>query len=50
VIKSEGMSGLPQVIAASELSRKEVILAVQQIKSHGNSPLPKTPKQQTLFQ
>jgi len=50
VIKSEGMSGLPQVIAASELSRKEVILAVQQIKSHGNSPLPKNPKQQTLFQ
>jgi DNA invertase Pin-like site-specific DNA recombinase len=50
VINSEGVSGLPQVIAASELSRKEVETAVQQIKSHGNSPLPENSKQQTLFQ
>ena len=50
VIRSEGVSRLPQVISASELSRKEVESAVQQIKSHGNSPLPKNPKQQTLFQ
>jgi hypothetical protein len=50
VINSEGVPGLPQVINASELSRKEVKSAVQQIKTHGNSPLPKNPQQQTLFQ
>jgi DNA invertase Pin-like site-specific DNA recombinase len=50
VIRSDGVASLPQVIYASELSRKEVKNAVQQIKSHGNSPLPENPKQQTLFQ
>jgi hypothetical protein len=50
VIKSEGISGLPQVIQQSDLNGKEVMTAVQQIKSHGNSPLPENPKQQTLFQ
>ena len=50
VINSEGAPGLPQVINASELIRKEVKSAVQQIKTHGNSPLPENPQQQTLFQ
>lgn len=50
VISAEGESGLPQMILESELSRKEVRAAVEQIKSHGNSPLPKNPKQPTLFQ
>jgi DNA invertase Pin-like site-specific DNA recombinase len=50
VINSEGVTNLPQVIEASELNRKVVKTAVQQIKSHGNSPLPENPKQQTLFQ
>lgn len=50
VIKSEGVPGLPQVITTDELSRPEVKAAVQQIKSHGNSPLPENPKQQILFQ
>jgi hypothetical protein len=50
VLRSEGESRLPQVIQQADLNRKEVLDAVNQIKSHGNSPLPKNPKQPTLFQ
>ena len=50
VLRSEGEPGLPQVIQQADLIRKEVIDAAKQIKSHGNSPLPKNPKQPTLFQ
>jgi hypothetical protein len=50
ILRSEGESRLPQVIQQADLSRKEVIQAVKQIKSHGNSPLPENPKQPTLFQ
>ena len=50
ILRSEGESKLPQVIQQADLSRKEVIEAVKQIKSHGNAPLPKNPKQPTLFQ
>jgi biotin operon repressor len=50
ILRSEGESKLPQVIQQADLSRKEVINAVKQIKSHGNAPLPKEPKQPTLFQ
>jgi hypothetical protein len=49
ILRSEGESGLPQVIQRTELCRNEVIRAVNHIKSHGNSPLPENPKQQTLF-
>ena len=50
ILPSEGESRLPQVIQQADLSRKEVIHAVKQIKSHGNSPLPENPKQPFLFQ
>jgi DNA invertase Pin-like site-specific DNA recombinase len=50
IIHSEGDKRLPQVIQLSELSKREVTAAVQQIKSHGNAPLPKDPNQLTLFQ
>ena len=50
ILPSEGESRLPQVIQQVDLSRKEVIHAVKQIKSHGNSPLPENPKQPFLFQ
>jgi DNA invertase Pin-like site-specific DNA recombinase len=50
ILRSEGESRLPQVIQQADLNRKEVIDAVKQIKSHGNAPLPKNPKQPTLFQ
>ncbi len=49
ILRSEGESGLPQIIQRTELCRNEVIRAVNHIKSHGNSPLPENPKQQTLF-
>ncbi len=49
IVRSEGESGLPQVIPRAELNRNEVITAVKHIKSHGNCPLPKNPNQQTLF-
>ena len=49
ILRSEGESRLPQVIQQADLSRKEVIRAVKQIKSHGNSPLPENPKQPFLF-
>jgi len=50
ILRSEGEIGLPQVINHADLCRKEVKAAVKQIKSHGNSPLPENPEQQTLFQ
>lgn len=50
ILRSEGESRLPQVIQQADLNRKEIIDAVKQIKSHGNAPLPKNPKQPTLFQ
>lgn len=49
ILPSEGERGLPQVIQRADLHRKEVITAVQAIKSHGNAPLPENPNQQTLF-
>jgi len=49
IVNSEGESDFPQVIHQDELSRDEVIKAVGQIKSHGNSPLPINPQQQNLF-
>ena len=49
ILRSEGESRLPQVIQQADLGRKEVIRAVKQIKSHGNSPLPENPKQPFLF-
>ena len=49
ILRSDGESGLPQVIQRAELCRNEVITAVNHIKTHGNSPLPKDPKQLTLF-
>jgi DNA invertase Pin-like site-specific DNA recombinase len=50
ILRSEGESRLPQVIQQTDLSRKEVLRAAKQIKSHGNSPLPENPKQPLLFQ
>ncbi len=49
ILNSEGAPGLPQLIQLAELNREEVITAASHIKSHGNSPLPKDPKQLTLF-
>jgi DNA invertase Pin-like site-specific DNA recombinase len=50
ILAAEGICGLPQVIQRQDLAKKEVRTAVNQIKSHGNSPLPKNPEQLSLFQ
>ena len=49
IVVAEGGPRLPQVIRRATLASKEIQAAVRRIKSHGNAPLPKNPRQQTLF-
>jgi len=49
ILAAEGERHLPQVIRRSDLESKAIQATVRVIKSHGNAPLPKNPKQKTLF-
>ena len=49
ILSAEGEKRLPQVIRCADLVSNEVQAAVRHIKSHGNAPLPKNPKQKSLF-
>ena len=49
VLNAEGVAGLPQAIRQADLENKVIQEAVHKIKSHGNAPLPKNPKQKTLI-
>ncbi len=49
IVSAEGESRLPQVIDRANLASEEIQAALRRIKSHGNAPLPKDPKQQTLL-
>jgi DNA invertase Pin-like site-specific DNA recombinase len=49
ILSAEGEKRLPQVIRRADLVSEEVKAMVHHIKSHGNAPLPKNPKQKSLF-
>jgi len=49
LIDSEGESGLPQVILASDVSSEAIQAAANQIRNHANAPLPTDPNQKTLL-
>ena len=49
IVLAEGEPRLPGVMCRESLASNTVQAAVRRIKSHGNAPLPKNPKQQSLF-
>ena len=49
LVDSEGESGLPQVILASDLTSESIQAAARTIRLHPNAPLPTNPNQKTLF-
>jgi hypothetical protein len=49
IISAEGEPQFPRVIHRTSLASDAVQAAIRRVKTHGNSPLPKNPQQQTLF-